>query len=138
MLLKAVIFLSMPLRVPARRLRNGFTTIELAGACYRLLLPMPLWFHWLFHAAQDAANTPSLWSVGCSHMYVGFKLVSLVERARRAAVATRAVLAFQLPIGKYATAEEVMEMWDRDGNAEQHIQIKQPRADPARVSGTPR
>ena len=36
---------------------------------------------------KSAASThgPSLWSVGCSHLYVGFKLVTLVDRVRRAA-----------------------------------------------------
>ena len=112
MLLKAVIFLSMPLRVPARRLRNGFTTIELAGACYRLLLPMPLWFHYLAHVATDdeSSSVPSLWSVGVSHLYAGFKFVAVFERLRRAGKAMRVALWSSLPVGKYASEEELLEL----------------------------
>ena len=68
----------MALVVPsgtARRLKRIFSAVEAVGLCYRLLLPMPLWFHWLFHAAGDLHNEPSLWAIGCSHLYVGFKLV---------------------------------------------------------------
>ena len=59
---------------------------------------------------EDLHNEPSLWAIGCSHLYVGFKLVSLVDRARRALVSLQAVLWFSLPIGKYASDAELMEL----------------------------
>lgn len=110
LLLKTLVALATPASA-ARRLRRVFAAIEAFGLCYRLLLPTPLWFHWLFHSAEESAlHSPSLWSIGCSHLYIGFKLVSLVDRARRAASSARAVLSFHLPVGKYASAEEMMEL----------------------------
>ena len=74
----------------ARRLRRVYSAIEAAGLCYRLLLPTPLWFHWLFHASEDTSlGAATLWSVGISHLYLGLKLVALVDRTRRAATAAR-------------------------------------------------
>lgn len=110
LLLKTLLALVSPASA-ARRLRRVYAAVEAFGLCYRILLPAPHWFHWLFHAAEDPAlHSPSLWSIGCSHLYIGFKLVSLVDRMKRASAAARAVLFFHLPVGKYASAEEVLEL----------------------------
>ena len=97
-----------------RRLRNVNTAVELFGACYRLPLPMPLWFHWLTHAAVDDDSVngsgPTLWSVGVSHLYCGFKFIAFFERSRRAAHAARAAVWSSLPVGKYASEEELLEL----------------------------
>ena len=108
LLLKIALALVAPIG-SSRRLKRVFSAVEAVGFCYRGVLPMPLWFHWLFHAAEDMVTGATLWSVGCSHLYVGFKLVSLVDRTRKAAMCCRSVLWFVLPMGKYASAEEVME-----------------------------
>ena len=109
LLIKVAVALIAPASF-ARRLRRVYAAIEAIGLCYRISIPTPLWFHWLFHAAEDATHSPSLWSVGCSHLYIGFKLVSLIDRLRRAGIAARAVLFFHLPVGKYATQEELLEL----------------------------
>ena len=70
----------------------------------------PLWFHWLFHAGENADNQATIWSIGCSHLYVGFKLVAMIDRIRTAAQACKSVLFVSLPMGKYASMEEVMEL----------------------------
>ena len=70
-----------------------------------------MWFHWLLHSADEpSVRSPSLWSSACAHLYVGFKLVALLERARLAGGALRAVIWFDLPIGKYASADEIVEL----------------------------
>ena len=94
----------------ARRLRRLFSFIEAAGLCYRVLMPTPLWFHWLHHAAGTTSSEPSLWTVGISHLYVGFKLVALVDRVRRATESAKAAVCLQLPVGQYASASEMMEL----------------------------
>lgn len=109
LLLKATVAAIAP-GSAARRLRRLFSAIEAVGVCYRMLLPMPLWFHWLFHAGENAENHATIWSVGCSHLYVGFKLVAMVDRVRQAGMACKAVLFVTLPMGKYASTEEVMEL----------------------------
>ena len=73
----------------ARRLRRIFSAIEAVGLFYRQLLPMPLWFHWLAHAAEDANNAATLWSIGISNMYIGFKLVAMVDRVKQATAACK-------------------------------------------------
>jgi hypothetical protein len=115
LLAKSLIGFLMPSRTSPRRTRRLYAAIEAVGICYRMLLPMPLWFHWLFHAAEDIRNVPSIWAVACSHFYVGFKLVSIAGRVRSAAAAAKGVIWFELPIGKYASEEEVMEQDGGDG-----------------------
>ena len=73
-----------------RRLKRVYAAVEALGAVYRMLLPMPLWFHWLMSLGQDV-STPALWTFGTSHMYLGFKLMALVDRAKHAAAAARYV-----------------------------------------------
>ena len=52
-LLKTLIAVVAPASA-ARRLRRVFAAVEAFGFLYRLMLPTPLWFHWLFHAAEGA------------------------------------------------------------------------------------
>ena len=64
----------------------------------------------LYHAAEAGPHETSVWSLGCSHLYVAFKLVAFVERVRRAMQSAKAAVCLQLPMGTYASSEEIMEL----------------------------
>lgn len=94
----------------ARRLRRLFAFLESFGLCYRVLLPTPLWFHYLYHAAEITPTDASVWAFGVSHFYIAMKLVSFMDRTKRAAASLKGFACSRLPVGTYATPEEVMEL----------------------------
>ena len=98
-----------------RRLRRVFAFVEAAGLCYRVLLPAPLWFHFFFHAAESYPTDASVWAFGVSHFYLAIKLLSFCERLKKAVASAQAAVSLRLPVGTYATPEDIMELGDSDG-----------------------
>lgn len=94
----------------ARRLRRLFAFLESIGLCYRVLLPTPLWFHYLYHAAEGSPSDTSIWAFCVSHCYIAIKLVAFVDRLKSTASSARQAVCLRLPVGTYASHEEVLEL----------------------------
>lgn len=68
-----------------RRRGHTLTAVEYCGACYRGVLPVPLWYYYL----RQLPHVPAFFSTMCSGVYIMLKCTNVYERLAAAGLALR-------------------------------------------------
>jgi hypothetical protein len=90
---------------PHKRNAQLYSVIEAASNTYRTMLPVSIWFKYMFDPNEVFSNLITL-------MYLLMKFNSMYEKVVQFFATFRAYLLREVQYGKYATNEQVMEIGD--------------------------